>query len=125
MITRRRSALQSLCGLAAAPAIVRSKRTTGDKSNLLFLWTDKQRVGSMAVYGNTRYHVPVWNKLAAECVVFDKCYDAQPVSTVARSCGMTGIWPHQNGCPHNNTPLRRSSRRCRNCWRTLITGRPT
>ena len=29
-------------------------------------------------YGNTRYRVPVWNKLASECVVFDRCYDAGP-----------------------------------------------
>ena len=64
MITRR-SALQTLAGMAAAPGILRGKRTPGDKPNLLFLWTDQQRADSMAAYGNTRYHVPVWNKLAS------------------------------------------------------------
>ena len=80
----RRAALQALAGIAAAPGILRAKRTPGDKPNLLFLWTDQQRADSMAAYGNTRYRVPVWNKLAAECVVFDRCYDAQPVCTPAR-----------------------------------------
>jgi arylsulfatase A-like enzyme len=105
-MTTRRNALQALAGAAAAPGILRARRTPGDKPNLLFLWTDQQRADSMAAYGNTRYHVPVWNKLASECVVFDRCYDAQPVCTPARSCVMTGTWPHQNGCIHNNIRLR-------------------
>jgi len=104
-MTTRRTAIQALAG-AAAPGILRARRTPGDKPNLLFLWTDQQRADSMAAYGNTRYHVPVWNKLASDCVVFDRCYDAQPVCTPARSCVMTGTWPHHNGCLHNNIRLR-------------------
>jgi arylsulfatase A-like enzyme len=105
-MTTRRTALRALAGAAAAPGILRARRTPGDKPNLLFLWTDQQRADSMAAYGNTRYRVPVWNKLAADCVVFDRCYDAQPVCTPARSCVMTGTWPHQNGCVRNNIRLR-------------------
>jgi arylsulfatase A-like enzyme len=105
-MTTRRTALQALAGMAAAPGILRARRTPGDKPNLLFLWTDQQRADSMSAYGNNLYRVPVWNKLAAECVVFDRCYDAQPVCTPARSCVMTGTWPHQNGCLHNNIKLR-------------------
>lgn len=102
----RRTALQALSGLPAAPGILRSRRVPGDKPNLLFLWTDQQRADTMAAYGNTRYRVPVWNRMAVESVVFDRCYDAQPVRTPARSCVMTGTWPHQNGCIRNNIPLR-------------------
>lgn len=105
-MTTRRTALKTLAGIGTAPGILRARRTPGDKPNLLFLWTDQQRADTMAAYGNTRYRVPVWNKLASESVVFDRCYDAQPVCTPARSCVMTGTWPHANGCVHNNIKLR-------------------
>jgi arylsulfatase A-like enzyme len=101
----RRAALQTAVGALAVPGILRARRTPGDKPNLLFLWTDQQRADSMAAYGNTRYRVPNWNRLAAESVVFDRCYDAQPVCTPARSCVMSGTWPHANGCVHNNIKL--------------------
>ena len=51
-MTTRRTALQAMAGLAAAPGILRAKRTPGDKPNLLFLWTDQQRADTMAAYGN-------------------------------------------------------------------------
>ncbi|MEP7366061.1 MAG: sulfatase-like hydrolase/transferase [Acidobacteriota bacterium] len=102
---RRREALGML---AAAPAVLKgARRPAGDKPNLLFIWTDQQRADTMAAYGNTRYRVPVMNKLASESVVFDRAYVAQPVCTPSRSCVMTGLWPHQNGCVRNNIPLRK------------------
>ncbi len=103
----RRSALQTLAAAGAAPGILRARRTPGDKPNLLFLWTDQQRADTMAAYGNTRYRVPVMNRLAAESVVFDRCYVTQPVCTPSRSSIMTGYWPHTNGCVRNNIKLRR------------------
>jgi arylsulfatase A-like enzyme len=105
-MTTRRTALKAIAGFGSAPGILRGGRTPGDKPNLLFLWTDQQRADTMAAYGNTRYRVPVWNKLAAESVVFDRCYDVQPLCTPARSSVMTGTWPHTNGCIHNNVRLR-------------------
>ncbi|MBI3210314.1 MAG: sulfatase-like hydrolase/transferase [Candidatus Solibacter usitatus] len=104
MITRR-SAIQALTGAAAAPGILKARRTPGDKPNLLFLWTDQQRADTMAAYGNTRFHVPNMNRLASESVVFERAYIAQPVCTPSRSCMMTGTWPHTNGCIHNNIRL--------------------
>jgi arylsulfatase A-like enzyme len=98
--------LQTLVGAAAAaPGILRGARRAGDKPNLLFLWTDQQRFDTMAAYGNTRFHVPSMNRLAAESVVFDKAYVTQPVCTPSRSSVMTGLWPHQNGCIRNNIAL--------------------
>jgi arylsulfatase A-like enzyme len=89
-----------------APAILRgSRRPAGDKPNLLFLWTDEQRADTLAAYGNDRFRMPALNRLAANSVVFDRCYDTQPVCTPARSSVMTGMWPHTNGCINNNIPL--------------------
>ncbi len=82
------------------------QRRPGDKPNLLFLWTDQQRADTLAVYGNRRFRVPTLNRLAAESVVFERCYVTQPVCTPSRSSVMTGLWPHQNGCVGNNIPLK-------------------
>jgi arylsulfatase A-like enzyme len=106
MVTRR-TALQTIAGgFAGVPAILRGERSPGDKPNLLFLWTDEQRADTMAAYGNTRYRVPAMNRLAAQCVVFDRAYVTQPVCTPSRSSVMTGWWPHQSGCVRNGIPLK-------------------
>jgi arylsulfatase A-like enzyme len=95
---------------AGFPAVVRgARRRAGEKPNLLFLWTDEQRADTLSVYGNHRFRMPALNRLAAESIVFDRCYDTQPVCTPARSSVMTGTWPHQNGCISNNIPLRRDT----------------
>ena len=106
MTITRRSALQTVAGLAGAPAVLRGARRPDDKPNLLFLWTDEQRADTMAAYGNTRYRVPAMNRLASQSIVFDRPYVTQPVCTPSRSCVMTGQWPHQSGCVRNGIPLK-------------------
>lgn len=101
MLTRR----TALSLLASAPSLLHAQRKPGDKPNLLFIWTDQQRADTMAAYGNTRFHVPTMNRLASESIVFDRAYVTQPVCTPSRSSVMTGLWPHTNGCVHNNIRL--------------------
>ncbi len=101
MLTRR----AALAQMAGFPAIAANLRRPGDKPNLLFLWTDQQRADTLAAYGNHTYRVPVLNRLAAESVVFDRCYVTQPVCTPNRSAVLTGWWPHSSGCVRNNIPL--------------------
>lgn len=96
--------------MAGVPAILHAARTAGDKPNLLFLWTDEQRADTLAAYGNKRFRVPVLNRLAAESVVFGRCYVTQPVCTPSRASVMTGLWPHQTGCVRNNIALKREIR---------------
>ena len=105
----RRQALQTIA--AGFPAVLRgARRRAGDKPNLLFLWTDEQRADTLSVYGNHRFRMPALNRLASESVVFERCYDTQPVCTPARSSVLTGTWPHANGCLNNSIPLRRETR---------------
>ena len=93
--------------LLAAPGILRAAgRRPGDKPNLLFLWTDQQRADTMAAYGNRTYRVPAMNRLAAQSIVFDRCYVTQPVCTPSRTSVMTGLWPHMAGTVDNNIPLK-------------------
>lgn len=107
MLNRREAVRVLGAGLAGAPAVLRgARRPAGDKPNLLFVWTDEQRADTLAAYGNERFRMPALNRLAADSVVFERCYDTQPVCTPARSSVLTGLWPHTNGCVQNNIPLK-------------------
>jgi len=77
-----------------------------EKINLLFIWTDQQRFDTMNAYGNDKIKVPNLNKLAEQCIVFEKAYVTQPVCTPSRSSVLTGLTPHTSGCYENNIPLR-------------------
>lgn len=106
-ISRRNFVKRSVAAAPMAglfPHMLTSK-SRARKPNLLFLWTDEQRADTMKAYGNPVIHAPNLNKLATECVVFDKAYVTQPVCTPSRSTVMTGLWPHQNGCVQNNVAL--------------------
>ena len=106
-LTRRGFVKASLAGSLAAmgAGALAAEANKRRKPNLLFLWTDEQRPDTMAVYGNTKIHAPNLNKFTEECVVFKNAYDAQPVCTPARTCVMTGLWPHQSGMVKNNLIL--------------------
>ncbi len=113
MITRR-TAFQFLLGGAAAGFARGATRRPGDKPNLLFLWTDQQRADTMAAYGNVAFRMPVLNRLAADSIVFDRCYDTQPVCTPARSSVMSGRWPHSTGLVTIILPCPPTCPSCRN-----------
>lgn len=76
-----------------------------NKPNILVIWTDEQRADTMKAYGNHHIHSPNLDKLANQSIVFENAYVSQSVCTPARSTVMTGLWPHQNECLHNNIPL--------------------
>jgi arylsulfatase A-like enzyme len=75
------------------------------QSNLLFIFTDEQRFDTLGCYGNARIAMPNLDRLASQSVLFDQAYVTQSVCTPSRSSLMTGLWPHTNGCIHNNVRL--------------------
>lgn len=75
------------------------------KYNLLYIFTDQQRFDTLSAYGNNKIHVPNLNGLAEDSAVFSKTYVAQPVCTPSRGTLMTGLYPHNHGCVHNNARL--------------------
>ncbi len=85
--------------LRSAPA--RPRR----KPNLVIFLPDQQRADTVAPYGSGRVHAPNLNRLASESVVFDRTYVTHPICTPSRSSLMTGLWPYQTGCTHNNAML--------------------
>jgi arylsulfatase A-like enzyme len=80
------------------------------KRNLVLFLPDQQRADTIACYGGVKVHAPNLNKLASECVVFERVYVTHPVCTPSRSSLMTGTWPHTNGCTRNSVPLDRRFR---------------
>lgn len=86
--------------------------------NLLFLFTDEQRADTLGAYGNRKIHTPYLDELAAQSLVFQKCYVTQPVCTPSRSSILTGLYPHTNGCTANNVPLLETTL----CVPQLLTG---
>ena len=120
---RRRQFLQRAALGATAtiafPVILRSAAARRDRSNLLFLWTDEQRADTLACYGNPRVKAPHLNALAAQSTVYDRAYVTHPLCTPSRSSVMTGLWPHQSGCTHNNIALPRDTR----CFPELLRDR--
>lgn len=101
----RRAFIQASTLAVAAAAGVTACTGRATKPNVLFLWTDEQKPDTMSVYGNPRIHTPNLNTLAGESAVFKRTYCTQPVCTPARASVLTGFWPHQTGCLHNNIPL--------------------
>lgn len=85
--------------LRGAPA--RARRAP----NLLVFLPDEQRTATLACYGAPKVHAPNLNRLASESTIFERTYVTHPVCTPSRSSLLTGLWPHQNGCTHNNLRL--------------------
>lgn len=78
--------------------------------NLLFLYTDEQRLDTLACYGNAKIQMPTLNRLAEQSVVFDQPYCTQPVCTPSRGSLMTGLMPHAHGATTNNTFMKPGTR---------------
>ena len=79
--------------------------TMSQPMNLLFIYTDEQAAATLAAYGNYQIEMPNLNRFAERATVFEKAYVVQPVCTPSRSCLLSGLWPHLNGCERNNIPL--------------------
>ena len=75
------------------------------KPNLLYIFTDQQRVDTMRCYGNGQIQTPHLNGLADESFVFENSYVSQPVCSPSRATMLAGLWPHTSGVPVCNVPL--------------------
>jgi arylsulfatase A-like enzyme len=67
------------------------------KSNILFFFTDQQRLSALGCYGPTVCRTPNIDRIAAQGVRFETAYTTTPVCTPARATVMTGMYPHQHG----------------------------
>jgi arylsulfatase A-like enzyme len=91
--------------LATAPAVLRGAGRN-DPPNILFIMPDQWRAQDLGSMGNPQVRTPVLDKLATEGVMFTNAVANCPVCTPARGILLTGRYPHQNGTPVNDVPLK-------------------
>ena len=75
------------------------------RPNILFIITDQQRWDTLGCYGNGQIVTPGFDRLAAEGVVFERCYTSSPECVPARAVMMTGRPPHRTGVFDNADDL--------------------
>lgn len=72
--------------------------------NVLWIYCDELRADALGAYarpGGLRPHTPVLDELAADGVVFDRCYANSPVCVPSRTAALTGLSPEATGVYHN------------------------
>jgi arylsulfatase A-like enzyme len=97
MLTRR-----ELLGTAALAAAQAQSR----KPNLLYVFSDEHRAGSMPAEPFNEAHTPNLEAFARQGVTFQNCISNYPVCSPYRAMLLTGRWPHQTGIVDNALQLR-------------------
>ncbi len=78
---------------------------TGKRPNILLLCTDQQRYDALGCYGNEAISTPHLDALAAESVLFERCYVQSPVCAPSRASLLTAQYPHTHGLWANGVTL--------------------
>ena len=76
-----------------------------NKPNILFICTDQQRFDALGCYGNAQIQTPNIDALAAEGVLFERCYVQSPVCAPSRASLVTGQYPSVHGLWGNGVAL--------------------
>ena len=76
-------------GAASAPMM--------ERPNILLLMSDQQRWDTLGCYGCRAVPTPALDGLAADGVVFERCYVNVPMCTPSRACMLTGRLPAGHG----------------------------
>src|SRR6187401_1609735 len=79
----------------AAPAAGRGGGAT--PPSILLISIDTLRPDHLGLYGYERDTSPYLDRLAAECLVFDRAYTTQPWTLVAHMSMLTGLEPEDHG----------------------------
>ena len=75
------------------------------RPNILFYFTDQQRADTLGCYGQKLDISPYLDGLAAEGVLFENAFTAQPVCGPCRALFQTGRYPTDIGCFRNAQAL--------------------
>ena len=70
--------------------------------HIVVIFTDQQRADTIGALGNNAIQTPHLDALAAESVVFERCYTPSPVCVPARLSMFAGQYPARTGCNNNN-----------------------
>jgi arylsulfatase len=75
------------------------------RPNILLICTDQHRFDVLGCYGNPHVKTPNIDRLAAEGVLFERCYTPNPVCAPTRASILTGRYPRAHGLWANGVPL--------------------
>ena len=97
----RNSAVTLAGVLALRPALGTTLAPPGRRPNILVISTDQQSAEAMSAAGNGDLRTPAMDRLAADGVMFERAYCANPICVPSRASYMTGLMPHENGVRYN------------------------
>ena len=83
-----------------------SLRTTGSKTNILFVMYDQLRFDYLSCAGHPHLHTPNFDKVAEMGVRFTNAYVQSPVCGASRMSFYTGRYVSSHGAQWNGFPLR-------------------
>ncbi|MBI4767948.1 MAG: sulfatase-like hydrolase/transferase [Deltaproteobacteria bacterium] len=72
-----------------------------DQPNILFIFPDQQRGDTLGCVGHPVVRTPNLDKMAAEGVIFTRCYTNSPLCTPARTSLQTGRYVSEHGAWNN------------------------
>ena len=79
---------------------------TGQKPNIVLIFTDQQHAGMMGTAGNKDLETPSMDFLAEQGVRFTQAYCTSPVCGPARSSIVSGRMPHETGVEWNGQRMK-------------------
>lgn len=79
---------------------------TGNKPNVILIFTDQQNGNMLSAAGNPYLKTPAMDELANNGVMFTESYCTSPVCGPARSSIITGMMPHQTGVEWNGQSVK-------------------
>ncbi|MDD4820699.1 MAG: sulfatase [Flavobacteriales bacterium] len=85
----------SLGAISAIPLL--SVAQTGERPNVIFIFTDDHATNAISTYNKTLVKTPNMDRLASEGMVMDNCFAVNSISTPSRACILTGKHSHKNG----------------------------
>ncbi len=77
----------------AAPGAGRDTR----RPNVVFILTDNHGAWTLGCYGNPDIRTPHLDRMAADGVLFERCYSSNAVCSPTRATYLTGLLPSQHG----------------------------
>ena len=75
------------------------------RPNILFVFADQLRYGTLGCEGNSAISTPTFDRLAREGVVFDQAFSSCPICSPYRAQILTGRYAHRNGVIDNEYRL--------------------
>ena len=83
---------------------------SGDRPNVLVVFTDQQRWDSVGCYGSPMDLTPNLDRMAAGGAMFENAFTCQPVCGPARASIQTGLYAAATGVFRNGIALRPGQR---------------